>query len=146
MDTTQTLLDQLKLKLSLRSDYALAKYLGVTTVTLGRWRTGGSFSDENAIRVADLLNLPRPYVVACMHAQSADEDTESSGVWRQIADTFKEKAAVSALLAALCFSGFAANDVHAAGAFELPNNVYYGKFRMPRDRRHKKQPLIKAAA
>ncbi len=107
METTESLLDALKTRLSLRSDYALAKYLGVTTVSMARWRAGGSLSDENAIRVADLLKMPRAYVLACMAAQRSESDSESSGVWRQIAESFRDKVALLALCATLGITGYA---------------------------------------
>lgn len=132
MDTTRSLLDKLKIALNLRSDYALAKYLGVTTVTMSRWREGKNLSDENCIRIADILKLPRPYVIACMHAQSAKSDTETPAVWRQIADMFRDRVALWIIALALCFTGFSSNSVHAAGALELRNNVYYGKWRLRR--------------
>jgi hypothetical protein len=115
MLTTPDFLDALKLKLKLPSDYAVGKHLGVTSMTMSRWRAGGALSDENARRVADLLEMPRAYVLACMAAQRSD-DPESSGTWRQIADTFKDKVAVIALLATLGFTGFAANEPVAAAA------------------------------
>lgn len=126
--TTQDFLDALKFRLNLRSDYACAKLLGVTTVTMMRWRAGGSFNDSNAMHVADLLKLPRAYVLACMGAQRA-EDTESSGVWRQIADVFRDKVALWACTALLGFMVLASDRAPAAPTPELRNNVYYGKRR-----------------
>jgi hypothetical protein len=129
MDTTKTLLDAVKAALSLRSDYALAKFLGVTQPTVYRWREGGTLNDENAIRIADLLKISRAYVLACMAAERAPQDTESSGVWRQIAGAFRDKVALWLCALALCFTGFLSESAHAAGAFELRENVYYGKRR-----------------
>lgn len=129
MDTTESLLDQLKIKLNLRSDYALAKHLNVTGVTMLRWREGKGMSDVNALRVADLLKLPRAYVLACMHAQGAEKNTDTSGVWRQIADTFRERVSLWVIALALCFTGFLSHTAQAGDAFELRNNVYYGKSR-----------------
>jgi plasmid maintenance system antidote protein VapI len=127
MHTSITLLDALRAKFQLRSDYAAAKHLGVTNMTVNRWRAGGAMSDEMAIKFAHELGLAPAYLLACMGAQRSDPDTEQSGTWRQIADHFKDKVAVSALLAVLCLSGFAANDASAAGFSELRDNVYYVK-------------------
>lgn len=127
METTNSMLDALKVKLNLRSDYALAKYLGVTTVSMSRWRSGGSLSDDNAIRVARMLGMNPAYALACIHAERQPEDGETSGIWRQIADAVRTSAAGVALAAVLVFSGFAPSSTHAAGRSELPNNVYYGK-------------------
>lgn len=105
MDTTQTLLDALKNKLQLRSDYALAKYLGVTGVTMLRWREGKGMSDANAVRVAKLLEMEPAYVLACMGAQSCEPGSEESGVWRQIAGAFHHTVALWLLAGACLFTG-----------------------------------------
>jgi hypothetical protein len=142
--TTVQLLDALRAKLNLRSDYALGKYLGVTQMTVTRWRQGGSLSDDNAIRFAHLLDLSPAYVLACMGAQRCEEDTEASGTWRQIADAFKDKVAVAVLLATLGFSlSFSANDASASESFLDANNIHYAKLR--RDRRRRLRAYIKAA-
>ncbi len=150
MDTTKSLLDQLKARFSLRSDYAVSKFLSVTQPTVYRWRDGGTLSDEIAIRVADLLKISRAYVLACMAAERASGDLESSGVWRQIADVFKDKVAVVALLATLGIAGFPANDAHAAGASSLHENVYYVKRprvgRRKRDGRREHWPTLRPIA
>lgn len=127
MDTTQSLMDALKKKLNLRSDYALAKYLGVTGVTMMRWREGKSLNDENAIRVAKLLDMPPAYVLACMGALRTDEGTEASGIWRQIADAFHHTVALWVVASLLGFSVFSSDSAHADGFFDVRNNVYYVK-------------------
>ncbi len=137
MDTTRSLLDALKIKLNLRSDYALAKYLGVTTVTMSRWREGKNFGDGNAVRVADLLGLSRAYVVACMHAQSAEQDTETSGVWRQIADVFRDKVALWACATLLGFAAFFQSQSVSAADFLASNNIHYAKYRRGAARRRR---------
>lgn len=143
METTQDFLDALKIRLNLRSDYALGKHMGVTSMTMSRWRAGGAFSDDNAIRVADLLEIPRAYVIACMGAQNSEPDTESSGVWRQIADAFRDKVALwlaAIALSSLGFFGAAPSD--AAQNFAV-NNIHYAKAR--RALRLRSSAIIKAA-
>lgn len=49
------------------TDYRLAKILGMTPQgVMHTVKHNGSLSDENAIKLADELKLPRAYVVACM--------------------------------------------------------------------------------
>lgn len=49
------------------TDYRLSKILGMTqSALIHTLKHNGSLSDENAIKLADKLKLPRPYVVACM--------------------------------------------------------------------------------
>lgn len=127
--TTNEFLDALKLRLNCRSDYALAKALGVTSVSMMRWRAGGAFNDKNAMHVAKLLDLPPAYVLACMGAQRAEEDMESSGVWRQIADVFLHKVALWVAVSLLGFTVFLNAPANAAADFSAVNNIHYAKFR-----------------
>lgn len=126
--TTNEFLDAVKTRLNLRSDYALIKALGVTQMSITRWRGGGAFNDANAIRVADLLDLPREYVLACMGAQRA-EDTESSGVWRHIADAFAHRVALWLAVSLVGIQLLTPSPASAFSGFDLRNNVYYGKSR-----------------
>lgn len=49
------------------SDYRVAKELGVTQQTVSKWRTGkNGMDEETAIRVADILNKEREYLLACV--------------------------------------------------------------------------------
>ncbi len=58
MNTTQALIARLKEARGLRSDYAVAKHLGVTTPTLTNWKYGRTQMDNTtALQVADELGL-----------------------------------------------------------------------------------------
>ena len=129
--TTTEFLDAIKAKFSLRSEYALVKHLGVTQVTVIRWRTGGCMNDAHAIKVADILGLQRAYVLACTRLEKA-KDTESSGTWRQIADTFATPVMLPAVILSLVFGLFSLNLAHADETFGAANNIHYAKFRLRR--------------
>jgi hypothetical protein len=129
MHTTLSLIDEVIALHHLRSDYALAKFLNVTPMTVTRWRGGGHMSDEMAVKVAHVLSLPPAYVLACMGAQRAEAGTESSGTWRQIADAFRDKVALALLITALGFTGFPSDSLGTAAPSPVRNNVYYGKSR-----------------
>ena len=61
---TNVLLDELKTKLELTSDYQLAKVLEVGTSRISNYRNGRSVLDwEIAFRIADLLKLDDQNVV-----------------------------------------------------------------------------------
>jgi len=124
--TTTEFLDAIKAKFSLRSEYALVKHLGVTQVTVIRWRTGGCMNDAHAIKVADILGLQRAYVLACTRLEKA-KDTESSGTWRQIADTFATPVMLPAVILSLVFGLFSLNLAHADETFGAANNIHYAK-------------------
>lgn len=67
------------------TDYRLAKILGMTPNGLSHTlHEKGSLSDENAIKLADELKLPRSYVVACMMRYRA-KNPELKEMWEDVA-------------------------------------------------------------
>lgn len=69
---TQQLLDAVKSRYSLPSDYALAKFLGLKQQTVSKYRVdGNTLSDETALLVADKLGMDAGEVLAWMHAERA---------------------------------------------------------------------------
>lgn len=67
------------------TDYRVAKQLEVTTQSVSKWRTGkAGFDDTTAIRVADLLDMEREYVLACVHFERA-KASNVRDTWRVIA-------------------------------------------------------------
>src|SRR5258708_39428796 len=100
--TCRDLLDEIKRKHGLRSDYALAKHLGVRVQLISNYRNRRSFPDEDmACRLADELGLPRGYVLACMAAERAQraEKDALADTWRDLAK--KMGATVGAVLVGL---------------------------------------------
>ena len=72
MKGTIQYLDALSNHLGVNSDYALAQALGITRFTVSKYRRGVSgFSDDVALRVADLLNRPRGEVIIAIQAERA---------------------------------------------------------------------------
>lgn len=95
MKTTPDFISDLKAKYGLKSNYAVAKFLGQTDTAVARWSHGkGSFSDETAMQFADLLDIDPVYIVACMHAERAKREEEKK-LWERIASL---AAGVAALL------------------------------------------------
>lgn len=69
---TQDLLDAVKSRYSLRSDYALAKFLCIDQTTVSGYRRRGIvMDDEIALLVADKLGMDAGEVLAWMHAERA---------------------------------------------------------------------------
>lgn len=67
------------------TDYRLAKILGMKQSSLiHTLRHNGSLSDENAIKLADELQISRAYVVACMSRHRAN-NPELKEMWEEIA-------------------------------------------------------------
>lgn len=67
---TLELLDALAARYSLRSDYAIAKFLGVSKTTVNRYRHKmGQLGEEEAVKVAELLDLDPAQVLAEIQAE-----------------------------------------------------------------------------
>lgn len=63
MITTIELLEALKEEKNLPSDYAVAKYLGISQQAVSKWRNGRTMSEEVCIKVAHELNLDEDLVL-----------------------------------------------------------------------------------
>jgi hypothetical protein len=104
--TTVQYLDALKARFDLPSDYAAAKYLGVTRAAVSRYRSGhGVFDEKVAIRVAELLSLDPLEVIAACKAESAP-DLHIRRVWENAWGKATGAAVTSAIAA--CIVGLAA--------------------------------------
>lgn len=72
------------------SDYAVAKLLGASTQKVSGYKNKGiTFSDEMAIKVAHILEIPEASVMADMHAERAN-CTEVKAVWERAADALRK--------------------------------------------------------
>lgn len=108
--TTNELLDAVKAKHSITSDYKLAQHLKLTDAAIAHYRKGRSMLDDRvAMRVADALGVAGEYVLASIHAERAEKAGEDglALTWRNVAEKFRaaERKAMSyakaAMLAAL---------------------------------------------
>ena len=87
MDSIQYL-QMAKEKLNVQSDYALAPHLGVTRSAVSKVVTGRStLGDETAIKVADILGLPRAAVLADVYAER-EKNPEIAAVWKSVWEKF----------------------------------------------------------
>ena len=72
MLTTKQILDLIKEKYDLTSDYQLFKFTGWGQSTISGYRLKPQYlSDAHAIQAAKLLDLPAGFVMACIHAERA---------------------------------------------------------------------------
>ena len=92
MNTTDYL-DILKTKQGIKSDYAIAKHLGLTRAAVSRYKTKKSFfSDEIAVKVANELDLNVGVVLADIHAER-ETDPVLHNAWVQIARSLSQATA-----------------------------------------------------
>lgn len=69
---TIELLEAVKVRRGIQSDYALAKALGVTQQAVSSYRSGNSIiNDDVCLSVADILGLPPIGVIAQANAERA---------------------------------------------------------------------------
>lgn len=84
MKTTCDFLDAVKSRYGLKSDYALAKKLVLTTQQITQYRNKGLIlSDAMAIKVAELLEIDPALVIIAVHGERAKKDSEKA-VWESI--------------------------------------------------------------
>lgn len=89
MRTTIDFLDMLKSKYSLRSDYAIAKFLACGQSRICNYRKGRSFlCDSEAILLASALEIDPGYVLLCVHYERARNDADKA-VWRSVVATYE---------------------------------------------------------
>ncbi|WP_175784544.1 helix-turn-helix domain-containing protein [Burkholderia ambifaria] len=104
MKTTAQWLDAIKDHLSLPSDYAVAKYLGVTRAAVSRYRNGLSvFDEKTAIRVAELLDVQPFEVIASVNAESS-RDERARHIWINALEIFSRGFRWLALPANACWA------------------------------------------
>ncbi len=85
---TQAYLERAKVKLGIQSDYALAQHLGVTRSAVSKLQKGVTLmGDETAIRVADILEMPRAAVLADVYAER-EKNPEVAAVWKSVWEKF----------------------------------------------------------
>lgn len=81
-------LNQVKRRLGIESDYALAQQLGVTRQAVGSMTKGKTtMGDATAIKVAEVLGLPKALVLADAHAER-EKNPEIQAVWRSMVEKF----------------------------------------------------------
>lgn len=92
MKTVDNYLDSLKKKYDIKSDYALAKFLGISKQRITTYRQGrASFNTEFSIIIAKFLGLDPLEVISAMHAVR-EKDSLARSFWK---DTYYKVAMVS---------------------------------------------------
>ncbi len=125
MLTIDTLLDQVKDKHGIRSDYKLAPFLGVTQHTIANWRHRRSRPDDVALaKIAELAGVD-PVDAQVLAVQYQIERSQNEGVrklWEGIALRLQTGAAHAGFLAALAVSLFLGASPRAVEASPLPHD------------------------
>lgn len=114
LETPIDLLERLRAQRG-SSWYALAPVLGCTTHTVANWKNGRTSIDRKfAPRIAELLEEPAEYVLACLEADR-EQDAEMKKVWRRIA----ERARSTASILLVCLGLMTAHESRAAQVLDV---------------------------
>lgn len=129
MQSVDQLLDSIKSRHSIPSDYKLAAFLGVVPGAVKHWRHGRSLPDARvAARIATELEMDPDVLVAELEAHRAQSD-ETRALWQRIATRLQAGAVHSALLAVLVALGFTTTTPSAHATVTEPSHtavsVYY---------------------
>ena len=95
--TTQVVYDAIKSLIGKESAYAVAKFLGASSVTAGSWRHGKTTMDDPfAIKAAEALGWDVDVVLASLAAERADRAAkpDTAAAWHRIAVRLSTAAAV----------------------------------------------------
>lgn len=89
MNNTQSILDATRVAYGVSSDYKLADSLGVTTSVVYHWRAGKGYpSDENALQIAQILDVDPLYVMAVFHRER-EPNARIKRTWARLARVAK---------------------------------------------------------
>lgn len=120
---TPDFLDAVKKKHALETDYQLAKFLGWPPGRVSMYRTGKRELDDDAcIQIAAAIELPAPYVMACIAAARA-KSAESKHAWEKAAKLLKTGSAAVILAAAVLLSQNAPSALNAQVS-DFSDNLY----------------------
>lgn len=91
--TTNEYIDKLRALTATRSDYAVAKLLDLTPEAVhGYTRKGRTMNNTQALRVAQLLQIPAIHVIADMELERAKDET-TRALWTRFRKGFGRRAA-----------------------------------------------------
>ncbi len=117
MKSTVELLDAVRAKHGLTSDYQLSKILGIRPTTVSNYRVRRSFPDETVcLKIAKLLDLEPGYVLAVVAAERA-QSVEIRKAWEKAA---KAVAGTAVALVAGCALALAPLPYSAPSAAAAP--------------------------
>ena len=123
MQTVNQLLDQVRARHKIASDYKLAFYLGVSQGTVQNWRHERSLPDSKAVsKIAHELGLDADILLLEIESQRAGNEFSKS-VWMRIAhrlQTGLAHAGALMLLAVVSMAGYAPN---AEATALLPSKI-----------------------
>jgi hypothetical protein len=120
---TRDFLDAIKARHNLPSDYALGKLTGWRQSRISQYRTSSrEIDDDGCLQIAQLLDMPAPYVMACIAAARA-KSAEARSAWEKAATLLKTGTAAAILGVALLLAQNAPS-ASIAQVSDFSDNLY----------------------
>lgn len=119
--TVDHVLNQIRSRHDLKSDYAIGKTLNISLPVISGWRNGKSLPDERmCAKLAEAAGIDPLVLTASMQAQRS-KTAEARSAWQQIAERLQlgAQGAVAALAAVTVAIGFIASPAEDASATTL---------------------------
>lgn len=116
--TLDYVLETIKERHNLKSDYQVCKMIDTSTSLMSGWRAGRSHPDEKYCqRLAEAAGIDPLVLAASMQAQRSKTE-EARSLWMMVAERLQmvPQALAAAAFAVLFATGFVATDAHAQGA------------------------------
>jgi hypothetical protein len=133
-------LDAVKARHGLSTDYQLGKFLRWPQARVSMYRTGKRELDDAAcVQIAAALDVPAPYVLACIAAQRA-KSAAIKKHWEAAAKLLKTGTAAAIVAATLAVSQFAPSPARAAEVRLTQQPMHYAPRRRGADRRRRWRP------
>lgn len=116
--TFPAVVDQIKNRHDLKSDYAVCKAFGLSPQNFSNWRAGRSHPDEKMCGIlAEAAGIDPLVLAASMQAQRSKTE-EARSMWAMIAERLQmvPQALAAAFFAMIFATAFVADDAYAASA------------------------------
>jgi hypothetical protein len=142
LETSLDLLNRIRARHDDASWYRLARIIQTSESTVNNWKHGRSaIGREYVTRIAELLEEPAEYVLACVEHER-EQDAGARKLWKRIAERFRSPASI--LLVALGLmtvhgkASAAAVSVELVGELSNPHSIHYAQLGTRRRRRLRK--------
>lgn len=126
--TLDFVIDRIKERHSLKSDYQVCKLIEISTALMSGWRVGKSLPDERMCnRLAQAAGIDPLVLAASMQSQRSKTE-EARSLWAMVAERLQmvPQALAAAMFAVLFATSFIASDAHAQGAKQVSASVSAG--------------------
>lgn len=119
--TFLTVVDQIKNRHDLKSDYAVCKTFGLSPQNFSNWRSGRSHPDEKMCGILAEAAGIDPLVLAASMQSQRSKTEEARSLWAMVAERLQTvpQALVAAVFAVLFATSFVATYAHAQGAQQV---------------------------